>query len=67
MVEERTADLKKLVNAMAGREVRMAELKGVIRELRAQLEEAGLEPVADDPLLGGGSLSDTWTPRKAKD
>jgi hypothetical protein len=42
-------------------------MKGVIRELRAQLEEAGLEPVADDPLLGGGSLSDTWTPRKAKD
>ena len=30
----------------------MAELKDVIRELRAQLEEAGLTPVADDPLLG---------------
>ncbi len=42
-----------LVNAMAGREVRMAELKGVIRQLRAQLEEAGLAPVADDPLLAG--------------
>jgi len=51
LVEERTADLKKLVNAMAGREVRMAELKEVTRQLRAQLEEAGLEPVADDPLL----------------
>ena len=41
------------VNLMAGREVRMAELKGVIRKLRAQLEEAGLTPVADDPLLAG--------------
>ena len=31
----------------------MAELKGVIRQLRAQLEEAGLTPEADDPLLAG--------------
>ena len=38
---------------MAGREVRMAELKDVIRQLRAQLEEAGLTPVADDSLLAG--------------
>jgi len=29
----------------------MAELKDVIRQVRAQLEEAGLEPVADDPLF----------------
>jgi CheY-like chemotaxis protein len=50
-VRERTAELRKMVNAMAGREVRMAELKEVIRQLRAQLEEAGLTPVADDPLL----------------
>jgi PAS domain S-box-containing protein len=55
LVAERTADLKKMINAMAGREVRMADLKGAIRELRAQLEEAGLEPVADDPLLGSAS------------
>jgi DNA-binding response OmpR family regulator len=47
------AELRKMVNAMAGREVRMAELKDVIRQLRAQLEEAGLTPVADDPLLAG--------------
>jgi hypothetical protein len=33
----------------------MAELKGIIRKLRAQLEEAGLTPVADDPLMGGSS------------
>lgn len=55
LVRQRTAELRKLVNAMAGREVRMAELKEVIRMLRAQLEEAGLEPVADDPLLEGGA------------
>jgi GAF domain-containing protein len=55
VVEQRTAELRKLVNAMAGREVRMAELKQAIRRLRAQLTEAGLEPVADDPLLEGDS------------
>ncbi len=54
-VGERTAELRKMVNLMAGREVRMAELKGVIRKLRAQLEEAELTPVADDPLLGDES------------
>jgi PAS domain S-box-containing protein len=50
MVKERTAELQTIVNAMAGREVRMAELKETIRKLRAQLEEEGLTPVADDPL-----------------
>ena len=50
-VRKQTAELKRMVNLMAGREVRMAELKGAIRELRAQLEEAGPAPVADDPLL----------------
>jgi len=50
-VSERTAELTRAVNLMAGREVRMAELKDVIRQLRAQLEEAGLTPVADDPLF----------------
>ncbi len=53
LVRERTAELRRIVNLMAGREVRMAELKDVIRQLRAQLEEAGLVPVADDPLLAG--------------
>jgi len=55
LVAERTVELRKMVNLMAGREVRMAELKEVIRKLRAQLEEAGLEPVADDPLLEGAA------------
>ena len=49
-VAERTAELKELVDLMAGREVRMTELKDVIRQLRAQLQAADLEPVADDPL-----------------
>jgi PAS domain S-box-containing protein len=49
-VEDRTAELKILVGSMAGREVRMSELKKVISKLRAQLIEAGMEPKADDPL-----------------
>ena len=49
-VRERTAELQEFVNLMAGREIRMTELKEVVKELRAQLEEADLEPVADDPL-----------------
>jgi PAS domain S-box-containing protein len=50
-VSERTDELRRLVNAMAGREVRMAELKDVIYQLRAQLEQSGLTPVANDPLM----------------
>lgn len=52
-VRERTAELQRMVNLMAGREIRMAELKQAIRQLRAQLQEAGLTPVADDPLRAG--------------
>jgi hypothetical protein len=29
----------------------MAELKKVIKRLRAQLQDAGMTPVADDPLI----------------
>ena len=49
-VRERTYDLNILVGAMAGREVRMAELKKVIKKLRKQLQEAGIAPIANDPL-----------------
>lgn len=49
-VEERTAELQILVDSMVGREVRMAELKKVIKRLRHQLLEAGIDPIADDPL-----------------
>jgi PAS domain S-box-containing protein len=49
-VKERTSELSLIINAMAGREVRMADLKKVIKKLRAQLKDSGLSPVADDPL-----------------
>ena len=52
MVNKRTENLNFLVKAMAGREVRMAELKKVIKQLRRQIKEAGMTPVANDPLLG---------------
>ena len=50
MIQERTTELQKAVNLLAGRELRMAELKKVIKKLSGQLEEAGLTPVAHDPL-----------------
>ena len=50
-VRERTEELQNFVNLTAGREIRMAELKDVIKKLRAQLIEAGHVPVADDPLF----------------
>lgn len=49
-VQQRTEELQNFVNLTAGREIRMAELKKVIKKLRAQLEGAGMTPVADDPL-----------------
>lgn len=53
-IEERTHELRVILNAMAGREVRMAELKKVIKRLRAQLAELGITPIADDPLYLDG-------------
>ncbi|MDX1521411.1 MAG: PAS domain S-box protein [Anaerolineae bacterium] len=55
-IEERTDELRRMVNLMAGREVRMAELKDVIRQLRQQVRQAGLVPVTDDPLMTNGEL-----------
>ena len=52
LVEERTKELRSMVNTMAGREIRMAELKDVIKQLREQLEKAGITPVANDALAG---------------
>ena len=61
LVKKRTERLNTMVNAMAGREVRMAELKKVVRTLRGQLVEAGIEPAVPDPLreLGGGQERDS--------
>jgi PAS domain-containing protein len=50
-VQERTEKLQSMVDLMTGREVRMADLKRVVARLIEQVEEAGLEPVAVDPLL----------------
>jgi len=49
-VLDRTQELRTMVNAMAGREIRMAELKDVIEKLRRQIEASGMTPIADDPL-----------------
>ncbi len=49
-VNQRTGDLNILVESMTGRELRMAELKKVIKNLRAQIEDAGMTPIDDDPL-----------------
>jgi len=50
-IEKRTQELSRMVDLMAGREIRMKELKEVIQTLRAQILHAGLDPEADDPLL----------------
>lgn len=50
MVEKKTATLRKTIDLMSGREVRMMELKKAIKLLRAQIEEMGMVPVADDPI-----------------
>lgn len=50
-VRERTTELQTVVNSMAGREMRMAELKEQIKLLQDQLAEAGLQPIAGaEPL-----------------
>jgi PAS domain S-box-containing protein len=49
-VQQRTGELRTMVNSMVGREIRMSELKEDIRALRGQLKDHGFTPVADDPL-----------------
>ncbi|TFG48178.1 MAG: PAS domain S-box protein [Anaerolineales bacterium] len=49
-IEKRTKELSKMVDFMAGREIRMSELKQVIDQLQAQLRDHNLKPVAQDPL-----------------
>ena len=48
--ERRTEELRSIVNSMAGRENRMVGLQETIKKLRAQIERAGMTPVADDPI-----------------
>ncbi|HDD61533.1 MAG TPA: PAS domain S-box protein [Chloroflexi bacterium] len=49
-IQERTKELTKMVDHMAGREIRMAELKDVIDKLHQQLKDHGIEPSVQDPL-----------------
>lgn len=53
-LHQRVEEYRRLVGLMADREVRMAELKEVIRALRGQLQEVGLESVADGLLKQEG-------------
>ena len=48
-VRERTTELRQIVDAMAGREIRMAELKEKIAELNAQLEKESLKAKRQQP------------------
>ena len=50
-LDEKINELQKILNLMAGREIRMADLKKVIKKLRSQLIDEGYSPVANDPLL----------------
>lgn len=52
-IEDRTKELTKMVELMTGREIRMVELKEVIKDLRQQLLNHGITPEAKDPLMGG--------------
>ncbi len=57
-ITERTKELTKMVEHMTGREIRMIELKGVIKDLLQQLKDLGIEPAAQDPLKNG--IDDTY-------
>lgn len=50
-IQEKMQEHQKLFDMMVGREIRIGELKRVIKELRTQIEDAGLNPIANDPLL----------------
>ncbi len=49
-IKDRTKELTKMVDHMAGREIRMAELKDVIDKLQKQLIDHNIEPAVQDPL-----------------
>ncbi len=49
-IKDRTKELTKNVDHMAGREIRMAELKDVIDKLQKQLIDHNIEPAVQDPL-----------------
>ncbi|MEE9166978.1 MAG: GAF domain-containing protein [Candidatus Neomarinimicrobiota bacterium] len=53
-LERTQRELQKMVNLMANREVRIAGLKEIILQLRAQPEQTGLTLVTDDSLKNIG-------------
>jgi PAS domain S-box-containing protein len=53
-VQERTEQYQTIIDLATDREIRMIELKKVIKKLRKRLEEVGLEPGSDDSLGIGG-------------
>ena len=69
LVEDRTKELEAKIaerqeffDLMLGREIRMAELKKVINKLRQQIKNAGLIPVANDPLIHSSQDEPVETP-----
>jgi len=57
MVAKRTSSLEHMVDAMAGRVVRMSDLQMAVQQLRIQIRKAGLDPVVDIPTMAEISVS----------
>ncbi len=51
MVAKRTSTLEQMVDAMAGRVVKMSELQMAVQSLRIQIKQAGLVPATDIPII----------------
>jgi PAS domain S-box-containing protein len=66
-LEKRTTELREIVNLMAGREIRMAQLKRVIEKLHAQLEAAGMTPSAHIPPMSGSLIVEEHVTREPED
>ncbi|HDL63917.1 MAG TPA: hypothetical protein ENH12_00860 [Proteobacteria bacterium] len=56
MVDQRTSELKHMVEAMSLRVVKVSDLEIAVEQLRDQLKDAGIEPVVDIPLIAGKNL-----------
>ena len=61
-VDKRTMTLQHMVDAMAGRVVRVSELQIAVEVLRSQVKEAGLEPAADLPAPEADKQPDSSPP-----
>jgi PAS domain S-box-containing protein len=63
-VEMRTQELRRIVQAMTGREMRIHELKDITEALSAQLRDAGLAPCVEDPLATPDQPHEEAPPRE---